>query len=224
VFQLTYKNAFSLFTYWGQILSLLEASGEFNQFGEDVGLRGILASRESDRKGRPFQLAIRLNSLDGSFEEHPFKSLHPLTGIFRQTNEVLSLLNIQEYMRVGVRFFFLGPQIEFEEMREKLASNVAREYLGLFEHKLTDLSIITIHEDGNERMRVAVGPIRRNEFKNWFATLVGIEQESTMIFDVDCSATPFKAARFDLEKLVSLYYSKSLEHVELIGKLMMPGA
>lgn len=222
MFRLDFKNTYSLFTYWGEILSKLAAGNDFNQFGEDATLRGILANRENERKERVYQFAIRLNAIDGTFEEHPFKSYQSLKGIFRQTNEILSLINVQEYTRVGVRFIFLGPQGDFGEICDRVSANLSRQYLELFDRRASDVSIITVHTEGNEKMRLGVGPINKAEYQQWFVSPTDIEQKSTVVFDVDCFAAPFKSAKFDLEKLVSLYYSKSLEHVERIGRLVSP--
>ncbi len=223
VFRLDFKNAFALFTNWGEILSKLSTSEDFNQLGEEVGVRGILAGRENERKERVYQLAIRVSDIDGTFEQHPFKSDESLKSVFRQTNEILSLINVQDYARVGVRFFFLGSQVDFGDICGRISANLTQEYLALFEQAPSDLSIITVHEDGNERMRLAVGPIRTDEYHQWFLSHADIKQESTVLFDVDCSVAPFKGVRFDLEKLVSLYYSKSLEQVEKVAKLLGTG-
>jgi hypothetical protein len=118
----------------------------------------------------------------------------------------------------------LGSQEDFGEIRGRVSENLRQQYLELFDHKLSDLSIITVHEDGNEKMRLAVGPIRRDEYRYYFVSHADIEQESTLMFDVDCFAAPFKSGKFDLEKLVSLYYSKSLEHVERIASVVGTGS
>ena len=223
MFRLDFNNAFSLFTHWGEILERLSTGNDFNQFGEEIGTRAILASRENERKERIYQLAVRVNDIDGTFEEHPFKSYYSLKGIFRQTNEILSLINIHEYARVGVRFTFLGSEGDFGEICDRVSANLTQQYLDLFDHKVSDVSIITVHAEDNEKMRLVVGPIRKDEYQQWFVSHADIQQKSTVMFDVDCSIAPLKTVRFDLEKLVSLYYSKSLEHVERIGRLMSTG-
>jgi hypothetical protein len=223
MFRLDFKNAFSLFSHWGEILSKLSTDDDFNSLGAEVG-RGILAGRENDRNERVYNLAIRVNELDGSFEQHPFKSHESLTKVFRHTNDVLSMIDVQEYARVGVRFIFLGSQDDFDQICSRLVGNLSQQYLALFEHRPSDLTLTTVHADGNEKMRLSVGPIRRDEYKQWFVSQRDIEQESTILFDVDCFAAPFKGVRFDLEKLVSLYYAKSLEQVERVTKFVNNGS
>jgi hypothetical protein len=221
IFRLDYPKAYSIFAAWGQILQKLDSSAIWTQLGEDIS-RSIVAFGEDDSKNRVHVLNVRVNDIDGAFEGHPIKSYREFDDEFRRVNEILQMLNIQEYTRLGVRFYFLEPQEEFEPARKLVADQLRNEYLDVFRDELSDIGIATVHGEGDEKWRFSVGPLGRAEYKNWFAAPDGVKFDCALIFDIDCYTQSYKDSKLDMRKLVALYYDNALSQAERVWDCLKP--
>ena len=221
IFRLDYPKAYSIFAAWGQILQRLDSAGIWTQLGEDTS-RSIVAIGEDKSKNRVHVLNVRLNDTDGVLEGHPIRSYREFDDEFRRVNEILQLLNIQQYTRLGVRFYFLEPQKEFEAARKLVADQLRNEYLDMFKDELSDIGIVTVHGEGDEKWRFSVGPLGRAEYKNWFAAPDEVKCDCALIFDIDCYVDSYKDSKLDLRKLVALYYDKALSQAERVLGFLKP--
>ena len=224
VFRLDYPNAFTIFSKWGEILSALESCDTWPELGEDTLSRGIMASREDKSKNKVHLLNVRVNDIDGVLEGHPIPSYRDFDDGFQRINRVLSLLDVKEYKRLGVRFFFLEPQASFESACKLLASQVRTEYWNLFDHAPSDIGIVSVHGDDDQALRLSTGPLKRTEYTNWFNAHSAVKPDNAMLFDIDCYTRSYRDSKFDLRKLVALYYDKALSEAERVLQFIQSGS
>lgn len=215
-------NAFKIFGLWGEILSHLDSPKFWTALVEDSVTRTISATKEDESKNRVHSLNVRLNDVDGGLEGHPISSYHDYDDVFERVSYIVNLLEVQEFKRLGVRFFFLEAFEGFEAACRLYASQVRPEYWQVFDQEPSDISIVSIHTDGDQRLRLATGPLKRDEYPAWFAAPRDVKPESALLFDVDCVARPYKGGKFDLKKLVALYYQKALGHSERVRRILGP--
>ncbi|MGH9403327.1 MAG: hypothetical protein ACRD2P_14605 [Terriglobia bacterium] len=220
IFRVDYPRAFNIFQVWGTIFSTLDACKFWSDLGEDVGTRAIIASGEDDAKNKVNAMNVRVTSIDGVFEAHPISSYGVFDKAFDSANEVLALLEVKDYRRMGIRFIFLQPQETFERAQSLVADQLKATYWELFAGELSDIALVSVHKNEGQNMRLSVGPLNRREYVNWFGAVKEIKPDNALLFDVDCFATDYKQARFDLKKLVALYYDTALRQAEQVLKFL----
>ena len=223
IFRIDFRNAFSVFSRWGDILSYLDSSGFWPELGEDLTSRAIVASREDESKNKTHSLHVRVNDIDGLFEGHPISSPREYDDRFEGISYILNLLEVAEFNRLGVRFFFLQPYDSFESACRLFSAQVRPEYWALFERDPSDIAIVSVHSDGDESLRLSAGPLKRDEYRYWFSAPKEVKAENALLFDVDCYVRSYKAGKFDLRKIVALYYEKALSQAERALKFLESG-
>ena len=223
IFRLDYPKAFKIFGLWGDIFSELESCEIWPTLGEDPISRAIVASGEDKSKNKVYTLRVSLNETDGAFERHPIPSHRDFDDAFQRVSRILALLELKEYQRVGVRFLFLEPMESFENALKPSANQVSAKYWELFEHDLTDISIVSIHGVESQSLRLAIGPLKRAEYANWFGAPSEIKEDNALLFDVDCFARSYKDLKLDLRKLVAVYYVDALKQAEKVLALLTSG-
>jgi len=221
IFKLDYPKAYAIFTEWGQILGKLDSSGVWTQLGEDIS-RSIVAMGEDKSKNKVHVLNVRLNDIDGVFEGHPIRSYREFDDEFRRVSEILQLLKVQQYTRIGVRFYFLEPQEMFDATRRLVADQLRSEYLNEFKDPLADIGIVTVHGEGDDKWRFSVGPLGRAEYRNWFTAPDEVGCDNALLFDIDCYTQSYKDSKLDLRKLIALYYDKAVTQAERVLGFLKP--
>ena len=124
IFRLDFRRAFRIFSQWGEILTYLDSSEFWGDLGEEPPQRAITAFAKDQPGEKVNFLSIRLNDIDGAFEGHPIRSHRDFGDAFESVNQILNLLAVKTFERVGVRFFFLEPCENFDEACKRYYSEV----------------------------------------------------------------------------------------------------
>lgn len=221
IFRLDFPKAFRIFSQWGEILSYLDSFGFWGELGEEMPQRAITALAKDQPGEKVNVLTVRLRDIDGVFEGHPISSPREFTDAFVSVNHILDLLEIKEFERIGARFFLLEPCKDFDEACKRYCSQVRPEYWSAIPGPPSDFSIISVHKDGDQVVRITTGPLKQDEYPSWFGAPKKIKHDASFLFDVDCFTRSFKADKFDLKKLVALYYEKAVSHAEAVLKVLL---
>jgi hypothetical protein len=209
IFRVDFRPAFKLFNRWGDALELLNANKLWTQVGDARDARTIVAERKEVDKGISHSLTLQVNSVNGSMEEHPIKSVEAFDKPFADATQFVHLVDASAFVRLGVRFLFIEPTDTFELARRAVASELQDKYIGLFQGDLTDLSLTTVCKHEDLFFRLNVGPVQKKEYVNWFNVPDKIQIESGFLVDIDCYSFEYKFKTFDLRKLVDFTHTSA---------------
>lgn len=220
-FRLDFPSAFTLFNEWGNVLALLNSSSFWTELTDSVSPRAILARRVVQSGSELHSLTVEVNGIGGGFEAHPTNSPREYLRAFEDVSTVIAMLNVQEFKRVGVRFFFLEPTDSFKDGLDPLMGKVCQDYWQQFDDPPRDIAITSIHGGKDQSVRLAVGPISREEYRAWFGLPDRVGIENGIIVDVDCFAMAYKLKTFEFSKLVELYFDMAFAQAKHTANFLM---
>ena len=70
-------------------------------------------------------------------------------------------------------------------------------------------------------VRLSTGPLKRDEYAGWFGAPQKVGHDVALLVDVDCFTRSYKSGKFDLKKLVTLYYDKAVNQSESVLKVLL---
>jgi hypothetical protein len=209
IFRVDFPPAFKLFNRWGDALEILNASKFWTQVGDTKDARMIVAERKEVDKGIHHNLMLQVNSVNGSIEEHPIKSVEAFDKPFANATQLVHLVEASAFVRLGVRFVFLEPTDTFEAARRALANQLRDEYVGVSQGDLTDLSLTTVYKHEDQFLRLTAGPVQKKEYVGWFTVPDNIQIENGFLVDIDCYSFEYKFKTFDLRKLIDFAHTSA---------------
>lgn len=221
VFRLDSPNAFTLFNVWGDVLAHLNSNKFWTELSDSSTPRAIFARRVVQSSAELHALTIEVNSIGGGFEAHPINSPREYLSALGDVTKAISMLNVDEFSRVGVRFFFLEAIDSFKAGLESVVSKVCQDYWARFDEPPRDLAITSIHGSKDQWFRLAVGPISKEEYRQWFSLPDRVQVESGIIVDVDCVATGYKLKMFEFSKVVGLYFETAFAQARRTANFLM---
>jgi hypothetical protein len=207
IFRVDFPPAFELFNRWGDALALLNRNKLWTNLGETPNIRQIVAQHTDQDKGVNHNTIVAVNNINGNLEEYPIRSLDSFGQVFAAVSELVDLMKVSSFLRVGARFVFLEEAESFEVVRDNFAGQMRAEYVGLFKGELTDLSLITVHKDGDNFSRMNAGPIAKKEYAGWFSIPNMVRIENGLIADVDFYTLNYKFKTFNLGKFIELAFT-----------------
>lgn len=204
-----YPSAFTMFNRWGDFYKLLHAGGFWNLLSENTSKRTIVAKHLAKSGTEIHGLNIEVNNTNGSIEGHPIASHREYLKVYNDVSETVKALEVEEFNRLGVRFTFLEPIASFKDAFDPIVDRISKDYRDLFEEPPRDIAITSIHGSREQSMRIAVGPISKDEYGSWFTRPDEIEIKNAILLDVDCFAFGYKFKNFDFSKIVEFYFDKA---------------
>jgi len=221
VFRLDFRNAFTLFNVWGNVLAHLSSSSFWTELSDSATPRAIFARRVVQSSAELHVLTVEVNGIGGGFEAHPINSHREYLSAFEDVTKIITMLNVEEFSRVGVRFFFLEAIDSFKAGLESVVSKVCQDYWGRFDEPPRDISITSIHGDKDQSLRLNVGPISKGEYRAWFNLPDRVRVENGIIVDVDCFGTAYKLKTFEFSKVVELYFETAFAQAKHTANFLM---
>jgi hypothetical protein len=223
MFRVDYPPAFSIFNRWGDALALLNGNKLWTNLGETPNVRQIVAQHIDQEKGQNHNTVVAIGNISGNIEEYPIKALEPFERVFRDVTDLVKLLDVTSFLRIGARFIFMEEAESFAVAETGFAKQISSDYLSVVKGELTDLSLITVHKDGDHFRRINAGPITKKEFAAWFSTPTKVEIENAALVDVDFYTLEYKFKTFDLRKFFDLAFDDARKQAVGIMKLAKGG-
>jgi hypothetical protein len=201
------------------VFELLTKNKQWTNVGEGRD-RKVVAEDKDLTRGKNNNLVVEVTNINGNIESHPIASMDTVDAIFQDATNIVRLAEISDFLRIGVRFFFLHEAKSFEIPLNAFKKQVHEDYWNVLGPELTDMSIISTHKVDDQFVRVCGGPLSKKEYPAWFSAPSSLEIENAFLLDVDCSTREYRFKTFSLSKVVDLYYNLARKRaVDLFGFL-----
>lgn len=216
IYAVEYEPLFSLVDSRGRLLSSIKESDLFEAIG--IGSNGVDA-RET-RNNRWITLTINTRKLSGLFEVDQLSPSN-YNNYFRFITQLVTDLNITSFLRIGVRFFLLNEVETFESANNIFINKIDQRLRNLIGNNFVDSAIVPVVAEGNNKIRIAMGPIKNEEYSRYFILHDRINIPAALFYDCDFFVTTYQYRSFRLERFLVDAYENILGKVRRINQSLI---
>jgi len=198
IYAVDYEPAFSLVDSRGRLLTTLKNSNLF----ESVGLNNNGVNVTDTRNNKIITFSMTPNRMAGSIEGD---NLNPAdyNAHFHLYTQLLNDFNVTVLKRVGVRFFILNEVESFDIANNLFISKIDANIRNLIGANFIDSAIVPVIEEERNKIRIAMGPLRPEEYPRYFQLHDRINIPAALFYDCDFFVTDYQFRTFRLERFVN---------------------
>ena len=217
VMECRYVPPFKYFDSRGALAEKLHKTHEYNEINiGPVETRFVFKSdlERIELFLAPDRMFCTLEGLSLSLGSHD--------GILKACDEVLVSLNIEHFIRIGVRFFLYSEQVAFDALKDRLSKDVG--YLRtskIVGRQLTDLAFVFEYAEDDYHMRLQAGPFdadNARDAKSHKGELFFKDIKTCLHLDCDVSQENVKKSGFKTSKQIELSFSRINKVIDEIEK------
>lgn len=207
IFRIDFERDFTLLDKRGFVATEMDKSKLFDEIrlsadGLSVGCA----------KSEPYTVINFFpDNVNGRFEK-PSLSIEEISQALKFTSRLFNSVQIKtaNIKRAGVRFFFLREEEKFEQANEKSLLFFSEKLLSLIEEKskssessvISDSLYSMVFSSGGHSVRLAGGPVKRDEYRKFFEKPALTEIENACMVDIDYFVTQYDYKEMHLIKFV----------------------
>lgn len=198
IYAVDYEPVFSLLDSRGRLLGTLKNSNLF----EFVGFNTNGIDARDTRNNKIITFSMTTNRFAGLIEADNL-NLNDYNAYLHLCTQLMNDLNITTLKRVGVRFFILNEVESFNIANNLFVSKLDANIRNLIGANYIDSAIVPVVEEEGNKIRIAMGPLKPEEYPRYFELHHRIDIPAALFYDCDFFVTTYQYRTFRLERFVN---------------------